>query len=124
VCVVLAREETPDDKRLVAYVEPQAGSSPTPSDLREHLKRKLPNSMLPAAFVMVEKLPLTPNGKIDRRALPRSENIVQAHKEAVYVAPRDAIELHLARLWSKVLALERVGIHDNFFDLGGHSLLA
>ena len=123
LCVVLAREETPGDKRLVAYVEPQAGPRPTASDLREHLRAKLPDSMLPAAFVMLEKLPLTPNGKIDRRALPNSENIVQAQKET-YVAPRDAIELHLARLWSKVLALQRVGIHDNFFDLGGHSLLA
>jgi amino acid adenylation domain-containing protein len=123
LCVVLAREDSPGDKRLVAYVEMQSGQRAAVNDLREHLRTTLPDFMLPSAFVILEKLPLTSNGKIDRRALPKAGLIVQERTDP-YVAPRDTIEFQLVRLWSKVLGQRRVGTHDNFFDLGGHSLLA
>jgi nonribosomal peptide synthetase DhbF len=88
--------------------------------LREHLKRRLPQHMLPAAIVQLAVWPLTPNGKLDLRGLPPPQ--IQA--EASYVEPRTRSERMLADLWAQSLGIERVGIHDNFFDLGGHSLLA
>jgi amino acid adenylation domain-containing protein len=120
--VVLAREDTPGDKRLVAYLVPQAGHSlPETAELRSKLAQTLPEYMLPAHFMSLEQLPLTPNGKIDRKALPAPDLL---RSEVGYVAPRTPTEETLAQIWAEVLKLDKVGIHDNFFELGGHSLLA
>jgi hypothetical protein len=116
--VVLAREDAPGDTRLVAYLVAK-GEAPSVSELKEFLARQLPHHMVPSAFVVLQALPLTPNGKVDRRALPAPEYTV-----TVYVAPRTPTEEILAGLWSDVLKVERVGVHDNFFEIGGHSLLA
>ena len=121
-CCVIAREDTPGDKRLVTYVVPHQHSLPTINELRQFLKAKLPEYMVPSAFVMLESLPLTPNGKIDRRALPAPD--LQSDCTDKYVAPRSPIEELLAQTWAQVLKVEQVGIYDNFFELGGHSLLA
>ena len=120
-CVVVC-EETPDDKRLVAYFEARAESAPSTSELRAHLK-ELPEYMVPAAFVRLDKLPLTLNGKIDRKALPASSSQGVAPAEN-FVAPRTETEKALAAIWAELLKVERVGVNDSFFDLGGHSLLA
>ncbi len=121
--VVLAHEETPGEKRLVAYVVPQAEQRLTVRDLRRYLKENLPDYMVPSAFVMLKALPLTSNGKVDRRALPTPDG-VRPELEEAYVAPGTPIEEALAKILIQVLQQERIGIHDNFFDLGGHSLLA
>jgi amino acid adenylation domain-containing protein len=120
---VLAREDTAGDKRLVAYLIAQPGQVPTGNQLRAFLKERLPEPMVPAAFVTLDHFPLTPNGKINRRALP-APDLTEAAPDQNYVAPRNAVEEALASLWAGVLGLERVGIRDNFFKLGGHSLLA
>jgi amino acid adenylation domain-containing protein/non-ribosomal peptide synthase protein (TIGR01720 family) len=114
---VTLREDRPGDKRLVAYVagEVDAGA------LRTHLRRILPEHMVPAAFVVMERLPLTPNGKLDRRALPAPD---YADAGAEWVAPRTPVEEALAGIWAEVLRVPRVGALDGFFELGGHSLLA
>jgi len=120
--VVLAREDIPGDKRLVAYLvceEPK----PAVQELREHLSKKLPDYMVPSAFVFLEAMPLTPNGKVDRRALPKPE-LDRSLAQAEYVAPRDETEEKLCAIVGDLLHLDKVGIHDNFFELGGHSLLA
>ncbi|RPI95737.1 MAG: amino acid adenylation domain-containing protein, partial [Chloroflexi bacterium] len=120
--VVLAREDTPGDKRLVAYLVAQREHElPETSVLRSKLAQSLPEYMVPAHFISLEQLPLTPNGKIDRRALPAPDML---RSEVGYVAPRTPTEEILTRIWAEVLHVERVGIHDNFFELGGHSLLA
>ena len=125
--VVVAREERPGDKRLVAYlVTAEAESAPFTGVLRAYLQRKLPDYMIPSVFVPIDAIPMTANGKVDLRALPapdleRSRLVTIA--EAL-VAPRDALELQLTKLWEKVLGVKNIGIQDNFFDLGGHSLLA
>ena len=121
-CCVIAREDTPGEKRLVAYVVPYPQVTPTIDQLRHSLKAKLPEYMVPSAFVLLESLPLTSNGKVDRRALPTPE--LDSTLLEKYVAPRTPIEEMLAQIWTQVLKLERVGIHDNFFEVGGHSLLA
>ncbi|HEY9673078.1 MAG TPA: amino acid adenylation domain-containing protein [Waterburya sp.] len=121
--VVIAREDVPGDKRLVAYVVLARKDASALSDVRQFLKQKLPHYMMPAAFVMLDALPLTPNRKVDRKALP-VPNQIRPDMEEPFVAPRTAIEQQLANIWQQVLGLERVGIHDNFLDLGGHSLLA
>ena len=120
--VVIVREDIPGDKRLVAYVVAK-DSSLTTFELRDFLKEKLPQHMVPSAFVLLDALPLTPNGKVDRRALPAPDQSGRKSEES-FIAPRSPIEEILAQIWQKVLKLEKVGIHDNFFDLGGHSLLA
>jgi amino acid adenylation domain-containing protein len=118
--VVLMREDVPGDKRLVAYVTPKNSSSPPTSDtLRDHLKEKVPDYMIPAAVVVLDRLPLTPNGKTDRKALPPPNLLVAPGQ---YIAPRDALEERLCAIFAEVLHLPQVGIHDNFFALGGHSL--
>ncbi|MHC0062944.1 non-ribosomal peptide synthase/polyketide synthase [Nostoc sp. UIC 10890] len=122
VSCVIAREDVPGEKHLVAYIVPQKEATPTVTILRQFLKAKLPKYMVPNAFVTLESLPLTPNGKVDHRALPTPD----LHSEALdkYVAPHTPIEEMLAQIWAQVLKVEQVGIHDNFFELGGHSLLA
>jgi amino acid adenylation domain-containing protein len=117
--VVAAREDTPGDKRLVAYVVPDTDVSA--EALRTHLRARLPEYMVPSAFVLLDALPLSPNGKVDRKVLPAPES---AGASTAYVAPRDAVEEAVAGVWSEVLGVEQVGVHDSFFDLGGHSLLA
>jgi acyl-coenzyme A synthetase/AMP-(fatty) acid ligase/acyl carrier protein len=117
--VVVAREDAAG-KRLVAYVVPQQDAASDISELRRHLQQKLPDYMVPAAIVRLERLPLTPNGKLDRNALPAPDR----HREVDYQPPRNPVETVLAGLFAEVLGLERVGVNDNFFELGGHSLLA
>jgi amino acid adenylation domain len=119
-CVVVARDDAPGEIRLVAYVV-ASGDAPTAGALREHLKTKLPDYMVPSAFVSLESLPLTPNGKVDRKALPAPGAPEPAGS---YVAPRDALEVMLCRIWEDALGVKSVGVKDNFFDLGGNSLLA
>ena len=92
------------------------------SELRQFLKAKLPEYMVPSAFVFLDALPLTPNGKVDRRALKAPDS--ELNRSVSFIAPRDALELQLAQIWSEVLEVDWIGIQDNFFDLGGHSLLA
>lgn len=121
--VVLARKDELGDRRLVAYVVPDQDPSPTIRELRDFLKKKLPDYMVPSAFVMLDGLPLTPNGKVDRQALPAPDRLRPELEEA-FVAPRTPVEEVLAGIWSKVLGLEQVGVYDSFFELGGHSLLA
>jgi amino acid adenylation domain-containing protein len=119
--VVLAREDTPGDKRLVAYVTPKDALQPKAAELREALKAKLPEYMLPAAFIILERFPLTPNGKIDRRALPKPEF---ASAPRSYIPPSTDTEIALAKIWAEILGLKQVSIADSFFEIGGHSLLA
>ena len=120
-CCVIARQDIPGENRLVAYIVPQKQVTITTSELRQFLSHKLPEYMIPQAFVMLEFLPLTPNDKVDRRALPAPNLQSDADK---YVAPRTPTEEMLVQIWAQVLKVEQVGIHDNFFELGGHSLLA
>jgi amino acid adenylation domain-containing protein len=120
--VVVAHEDESGDKRLVAYVVPRMGGL-MEGQLRETIKQRLPEYMVPSIFVMLETLPLTPNGKIDRRSLP-SPTSGRMARENTYVAPGTTSEELLANIWSKLLKRELIGIHDNFFELGGHSLLA
>ena len=121
--VVLAREDNPGDKRLVAYIIPKGRHSPTTGELRGFLKEKLPDYMLPSYFVILDRLPVTPNGKVARRSLPAPDT-ARPELEEIFVAPHTPLEGEIAKTWSQVLGLEEVGIHDNFFELGGHSLLA
>ncbi|WP_256370120.1 AMP-binding protein, partial [Granulicella sp. L60] len=125
--VVIAREDVPGDKRLVAYYTASTGDDPEAPDagrLRAHLSADLPEYMVPAAYVRLESLPLTPNGKLDRKALPAPDTDAYAYAVRGYEPPQGEIEIRLAAIWADVLKLERVGRHDNFFELGGHSLLA
>jgi amino acid adenylation domain-containing protein len=117
--VVVAREDVPGEKRLVAYVVAEAVEV---ERLREHLLERLPEYMVPAAYVQMERLPLTPNGKLDRKALPAPEG--GAYARSGYEAPVGLAEETLAQIWADVLGVERVGRWDDFFQLGGHSLLA
>ncbi|NTX63938.1 non-ribosomal peptide synthase/polyketide synthase [Myxococcus sp. CA051A] len=120
--VALVREDVPGDKRLVAYVVPRQGAGPEPLALRGFLQERIPKYMVPSAFVVMAALPLTANGKVDRRALPVPDTTRAVQDR--YEAPRNDTEQQLAALWSEVLGVEKVGIHDDFFELGGHSLLA
>ncbi|HEX8613863.1 MAG TPA: non-ribosomal peptide synthase/polyketide synthase [Telluria sp.] len=120
--VVLAREDQPGQRRLVAYFSTPEPELCTPESLRLHLASRLPDYMVPAAYVCLDALPLTPNGKLDRRALPAPED--GAFGTRAYEAPQGPVESALAALWSELLQVEQVGRRDHFFELGGHSLLA
>jgi acyl-CoA synthetase (AMP-forming)/AMP-acid ligase II/acyl carrier protein len=121
--VAVVREDRPGDKRLAAYVVPNPEQAAVHSELRRFLKAKLPDYMVPSAFVELEAMPLTPNRKVDRRALP-APDVVRPDLQEAFVAPRSQSEELVAGIWSNVLGLERIGVHDNFFEIGGHSLLA
>ena len=116
---VVLREDKSGDKRLVAYV---TSEETTGAVLRDYLRARVPEYMVPTAFVMLERLPLTPNGKVDRRALP--SDAMSLVLGSGYVAPRTVVEEIVASIWSQLLDVERIGVADNFFELGGHSLLA
>jgi len=120
--VVIVREDSAGDKQLVAYV---AADIPVPavSNLRAYVKTKLPDYMVPSAFVVLERLPLTRNGKVDRNALPPPARDTERLDHAFF-GPRNAVEKVIADVWSEVLGISQIGRHDNFFDLGGHSLKA
>ena len=120
--VVVAREDAPGDRRLVAYVVPANEAKIDGQALRGFLQEKLPEYMIPSVFVRLEELPLTPNGKVNRRALPAPDYDAQLQES--YVAPRTPVEELLCGIWAEVLKVSRVGVNDNFFELGGHSLLA
>nr|BBH90794.1 hypothetical protein KTC_55450 [Thermosporothrix sp. COM3] len=134
--VVVAREDMPGHKRLVAYLVPKqatASSEAEPQrlspqdagisleELRSYLLERLPYYMVPASFLFLDRIPLTPNGKVDRRALPAPDQ-ARPELEAEFVPPRTATEEKLAQIWTEVLGLEKVGVHDNYFDLGGASI--
>ncbi|MDB5766296.1 MAG: Amino acid adenylation, partial [Collimonas fungivorans] len=118
--VVIAREDTPGDKRLVAYIV--VNEEVDAETLRAHLSLNVPDYMVPAAYVTLDALPLTTNGKLDRKSLPAPDS--DAYAVSGYEAPQGETEIALAAIWSALLQIERIGRHDNFFSLGGHSLLA
>jgi hypothetical protein len=110
------------DTQLVAYFVPSADQAPNISELRRHLKDKLPSYMIPAAFVRLAAIPCTPNGKLDYAALPVPDGL-RPELDGTYMAPETQLERAITLAWQEVLGLEKVGVHDNFFDLGGNSLL-
>ncbi|MBD2344918.1 non-ribosomal peptide synthetase [Anabaena subtropica] len=120
--VVTVHASPTDSQRIVAYVVPNSEQMPMISELRDFLEAKLPNYMMPSAFVTLEALPLTPNGKVDRKALPTPDT-VRPELKVVYQPPQTEVEKTIAEIWQEVLDIENVGIHDNFFELGGQSLL-
>jgi thioesterase domain-containing protein/acyl carrier protein len=133
-CAVLAQDDPSGTKRLVAYlVCEQAEQTDSASaqlienqqieNLRHRLKTKLPDYMVPSAFVQLDRLPLTPNGKLDRKALPQAD-LAEATVAKNHVAPRNAVEQQLVEIWQAVLNVQPIGVTDNFFELGGHSLIA
>ena len=121
--LVLVREESPGNKSLVAYLATGTQTPPSVSDVRQFLLARLPDYMVPGAFVMLEQLPLTANGKVDRKALP-APSLVRSEPGEQYTAPRTEAEAALCAIWAEVLGAPRVGIHDNFFALGGDSILS
>ncbi|OUL18006.1 non-ribosomal peptide synthetase, partial [Nostoc sp. 106C] len=131
--IVVVQEDVPGDKRLVAYVVTAHNPERAPTqiitrNLRNFLKHKLPEYMVPNSFILLDTLPLTPNGKVDRKALPQCSTTVASDTNdselEEFAAPRNAMEQIIAGVWTEVLRCDRIGIHDNFLDLGGHSLLA
>ncbi|MEA5505981.1 amino acid adenylation domain-containing protein [Halotia wernerae UHCC 0503] len=120
--VVLAREDEPSQKRLVAYIVPQQQSKIDLQELRNFLKQQLSEFMMPSNFIQLKALPLSSNGKIDRKALPAPDKI-RPELEVDYTPPQNEVERIIAQIWQEILQIEKVGIYDNFFDLGGHSLL-
>jgi amino acid adenylation domain-containing protein len=121
--VVVMREDLPGNKRLVAYVVYPPNKTPLAADLRGFLKAKLPDYMIPSAFVMLDALPLTPSGKVDRRALPAPDR-GRPETEESSATPNTPMQSLIAEIWREALGLEHVSVYDNFFDLGGHSLLS
>jgi amino acid adenylation domain-containing protein len=122
--VVIVQQDVPDDKHLVAYIVfNEQVNNPKTSELRQFLNEKLPQYMVPSAYVTLDTLPLTPNGKVNRHLLPEVDAF-NLDTEQSYVAPGTCIEEELARIWGQILGKQQVGIYDNFFELGGHSLLA
>jgi surfactin family lipopeptide synthetase C len=120
---VVASQDAMGYKRLVAYVTGRNGNAPSTSEIRNYVKERLPDYMMPSAFVLLEKLPLTPSGKIDKRALP-DPNTIRPELKETFTPARNEDEKILAQIWAEVLGVESVGINDSFFELGGHSLLA
>jgi amino acid adenylation domain-containing protein len=120
---VLAREDVPGDQRLVAYVVADPDPAVPIDELRRFLRERLPEYMVPSAFVMVDALPLTPNGKLDRQALP-APGQKPPELDRIFVAPRDDLEFQLAQIWEELLNIRPIGVTSSFFDLGGHSILA
>jgi acyl-coenzyme A synthetase/AMP-(fatty) acid ligase/acyl carrier protein len=122
-CAVLAREDEPGDQRLVGYVVPAKNESLSAEELNRFLRERLPDYMIPTHFVFLGSLPLTPNGKVDRKVLPAPSNESIADN-ATFVAPRTEIEKKLAAIWTNLMKVENIGVHDDFFELGMHSLTA
>jgi len=122
-CAVIAQEDVPGNKRLVAYVVSHPHSTPDAKALELFLKKKLPLHMVPTDYFLLAELPLTPNGKMDRKALPVLTSSSRPKKEG-FSEPRTPVEARMAALWAQVLGLERVSVTDNFFEMGGNSLLA
>jgi amino acid adenylation domain-containing protein len=121
--VVTVDQDSSGEGRVLAYVVSSADSTSDQDELRNFLRRRLPDYMIPSAFVFLKTLPLTPNGKVDRTALP-APDALRPELQRNFVAPRNPVETELAGIWGSMLKLDAVGVHDNFFDLGGHSLLA
>jgi acyl-coenzyme A synthetase/AMP-(fatty) acid ligase/acyl carrier protein len=121
--VVVAREQAPGDRRLLAYVVPE-GATPSPSELRRRLGATLPEHMVPSSFVALDALPLSANGKLDRNALPAPPPADDHDARTSSATPRTAVEEQVAVIWSRILDVDGVGVHEDFFELGGHSLLA
>ena len=121
--MVVAREDTPGDKRVVAYFVATPGAAPTTAELRSFMKEKLPEYMLPSVFVTLRSMPLTPNGKVDRRALPAPDKAELA-STGTFAAPKDDLESRLVQIWESVLGVRPISVTDNYFELGGHSLVA
>lgn len=121
--VVIVREDTPGDKRLIAYIIGRDNQETDIPDLRKFLKTKIPDYMVPSAFVFIDQFPLTSGGKIDRKALPAPFEAAQDFTK-IHIEPQTDIEKKLAGIWSDVLKIKRIGIDENFFDIGGHSILA
>jgi aryl carrier-like protein len=125
--VVIVREDTPGDKRLVAYYTvPKNGEAEVETisaeQFRTHLSASLPDYMVPVAYVRLDEMPLTPNGKLDRKVLPAPD--ADAYATRSYEPPQGETEIRMAEIWAEVLKVEPIGRHDNFFSLGGHSLMA
>jgi amino acid adenylation domain-containing protein len=120
---VIAWEDVAGDKRLVGYVTAAGGQTPTAADLRAAVRQWLPEYMVPSTFVLLDSMPRTPNGKINRKTLPRPDIDQARVVDATYVPPETELQRTIARVWSEVLRVGQVGLHDNFFDLGGHSFL-
>jgi amino acid adenylation domain-containing protein len=122
-CAVLAREDEPGDQRLVGYVIPAKNQSPSPEELHRFLEQRLPEYMIPTHFVFLGSLPLTPNGKVDRKVLPAPSN-ESTEASATFVGPRTRIEKKLAAIWTNLMKIEKISVHDDVFELGAHSLTA
>jgi amino acid adenylation domain-containing protein len=118
--IAMVREDHSGDKRLVAYLVVRREQSFDASDVRKHLKQRLPEYMIPSALVLLDEWPLTPSGKVDRGSLPAPGSVQRSE----FIAPRTPVEEKIAKIWAEVLRVDRVGMDDNFFELGGHSLLA
>jgi acyl-CoA synthetase (AMP-forming)/AMP-acid ligase II len=121
--VITMREDTPGDVRLVAYVIARQGQQPDTAALRDYLRNDLPEFMIPAHVVLLDKFPLTPNKKINRNALPAPERSSQGTPKTKYIPPQNELEGTIITIWQELLHIEQIGVNDNFFDLGGHSLL-
>ena len=121
--VVIVREDTPGDKRLIAYIVKKENQNTDIAQLRQYMKTKVPDYMVPSAFVFIDQFPLTPNGKIDRKVLPAPFE-AEENSTKEYIEPQTEIEKKLAAIWSEVLKLNRIGIDENFFEIGGHSMIA
>jgi hypothetical protein len=121
--LVIVREDIPGDKRLVAYLIPEPSSKPDTENFRQYLRSKLPEYMVPSAFVVLDEFPMTPNKKVNRKDLPVPDKS-GATTTRDFVPPRTDIEGKVARIWSSILGIVQIDVHDNFFELGGHSLLA
>jgi thioesterase domain-containing protein/acyl carrier protein len=123
LCIAIVREDTPGEKRLAGYVVAKPEMPVDPDEVKEHLRGKLPEYMVPVAIVTMDRFPLTPNGKVDRKALPAPARSA-AELSFTASASRDSLDLQLVKLWEKVLNVRPIGLRDNFFDLGGNSLVA